>query len=106
MLFDTWHLFKKYLRISMRMPMWTVFGLIQPLLWLIIFSSLFAGFATMPGFPAASYIDYFLPGVIVMTVLFGSSWSGVSLLREINAGTVARMLVSPVSRTAIVLSRV
>ena len=41
-----------------------------------------------------------------MTVLFGSSWSGVSLLREITAGTVDKMLVSPVSRTAIVLSRV
>lgn len=41
-----------------------------------------------------------------MTVLFGSSWSGVSLLRELTAGTVARMLVSPISRTAVVLSRV
>ena len=106
MLFDIWHLFMKYLRISMRMPMWTLFGLIQPLLWLIIFSALFSRFANTPGFPAGSYIEYFLPGVIVMTVLFGSSWSGVSLLREITAGTVARLLVSPVSRTAIVLSRV
>lgn len=41
-----------------------------------------------------------------MTVLFGSSWSGVSLLREIQSGTVDKMLVAPVSRIAIVLSRV
>jgi ABC-2 type transport system permease protein len=67
---------------------------------------LFQNFASLPGFPADSYMDYFLPGVLIMTVLFGSSWAGVSLLREITAGTVDKMLVSPVSRSAIVLSRV
>ena len=106
MLTDTWHLFYKYFIITVRMPMWSLFGLIQPLLWLIIFSALFSHFAQVPGFPAASYVDYFIPGVLVMTVLFGSSWAGVSLLREINAGTVDKMLVSPVSRSSIVLSRV
>lgn len=51
-------------------------------------------------------MDFFVPGILVMTALFGSSWSGVSLLREITAGTVDKMLVSPVSRVSIVLSRV
>ena len=41
-----------------------------------------------------------------MTVLFGSSWSGVSLLREINFGTINKVLVTPVKRLSIVLSRV
>jgi ABC-2 type transport system permease protein len=103
---DTWHLFNKYWIISLRMPLWSLFSLIQPLLWLFIFTALFKNFATLPGFPSGSYVDYFLPGVLIMTVLFGSSWSGVSLLREITAGTVDKMLVSPVSRSAIVLSRV
>lgn len=90
----------------MRMPMWTLFGLAQPLIWLFIFGSLFSQFAQAPQFNGQSYIDYFLPGVLIMTVLFGSSWSGVSLLREITAGTVDRMLASPASRASIVLSRV
>ncbi len=106
MLADTWYLFNKYVKISMRMPLWSLFSLIQPLLWLFIFGALFNNFATLPGFPADTYIDYFVPGVLIMTVLFGSSWAGVSLLREISAGTVDKMLVSPASRTAIVLSRV
>lgn len=103
---DTWHLFRKYVIISMRMPLWSLFSLIQPLIWLFIFGALFKSFADLPGFPADSYIDYFLPGVLIMTVLFGSSWAGVSLLREISAGTVDKMLVSPASRASIVLSRV
>jgi len=103
---DTWHLFLKYTKITLRMPMWTLFTLIQPLLWLLIFTQLFKNFVQAPPAGGTSYIDFFVPGVLVMTALFGSSWSGVSLLREITAGSVDKMLVSPVSRVAIVLSRV
>jgi len=103
MLADTWHLFNKYMRITMRMPMWTLFTLIQPLIWLLIFGQLFKDFVQLGD---EDYMAFMVPGILVMTVLFGSSWSGVSLLREITAGTVDKMLVSPVSRVAIVLSRV
>lgn len=106
MLTDTWFLFNKYLKISLRTPLWSLFNLIQPLIWLVIFGQLFRTMATIPGFPADSYTAFFLPGVIIMTVLFGSSWSGVSLLREINSGAVDKMLVAPISRVSIVLSRV
>lgn len=101
MIADTLHLFNKYMIITLRMPLWTLFTLIQPLIWLIIFGQLFGRFVQ-----AENYMDFMVPGILIMTVLFGSSWSGVSLLREISAGTVDRMLVSPVSRVSIVLSRV
>ncbi len=101
MIADTWHLFNKYMIITLRMPLWTLFTLIQPLIWLIIFGQLFGRFVQ-----AENYMDFMVPGILIMTVLFGSSWSGVSLLREISAGTVDKLLVSPVSRVAIVLSRV
>jgi ABC-2 type transport system permease protein len=106
MLADTWYLFNKFMKITIRMPMWTLFTLVQPLIWLVIFGQLFKNIIQLPGFPTDSYMDFFVPGVLIMTVLFGSSWSGVSLLREIQSGTVDKMLVSPVSRIAIVLSRV
>lgn len=103
MLADTWFLFSKYMTITMRMPLWSLFTLIQPLIWLIIFGQLFGSFVqTTDG----NYMDFMVPGILIMTVLFGSSWSGVSLLREISSGTVDKMLVAPVSRVAIVLSRV
>src|SRR3569623_1953321 len=106
MLADTWHLFNKYMKITFRMPMWTLFTLVQPLIWLIIFGQLFKNITQLPGFPTENYMDFFVPGVLIMTALFGSSWSGVSLLREIQSGTVDKMLLSQASRVAIVLSRV
>jgi len=106
LLSDTWFLFNKYVRITLRMPMWALFTIIQPLIWLLIFGQLFKNMASIPGFPSGRYMDFFLPGAVIMTVLFGTSWSGVSLLREINFGTVDKMLVTPVSRVSIVMSRV
>jgi len=103
---DTYHLFQKYMRITWRMPLWTLFGLAQPLIWLIIFSDLFSEMAKLQGWPTASYANFFLPGVMVMTVLFGSAWAGVSLLRELNFGTVDKMMVTPIHRGAVLLSRV
>lgn len=102
---DTAALLKKYLLMTWRMPIWTFFGLIQPLLWLIIFGQLFKNLSRLPGFPEADYIQFLAPGVIVMTVLFGSSWSGVNLLRDLTFGIMEKLLVAPISRTAIVMSR-
>jgi ABC-2 type transport system permease protein len=103
---DTWYLFMKYTRITARMPMWTLFGLVQPLIWLVIFGQLFSRFAQMAGGESSSYLAFLTPGIVVMTVLFGSSWAGVNLLREITYGTVEKMMVTAVHRPAIVLSRV
>ncbi len=106
LLVDTWYLLEKYLRLSVRMPLWTLFGLIQPLIWLVIFGQLFKTIGDLPGFPAGSYLEFLTPGILVMTVLFGSSWAGVNLLREINFKIIEKMLVTVVSRESIVLSRV
>jgi ABC-2 type transport system permease protein len=103
---DTWYLFLKYARITLRMPMWTLFGLVQPLIWLVIFGQLFSRFAKMGGGESESYLAFLTPGIVVMTALFGSSWAGVNLLREITSGTVEKMMVTAVHRPAIVLSRV
>src|SRR3569623_565553 len=106
MLADTWYLFHKYMKITFRMPMWTLITLVQPLIWLIIFGQLIRNKTQLPGFTHGSYKDFFVPGVLIMTVLIGSAWCGVSRLREIHSGTVDKMLSSPASRVAIVLSRV
>ena len=102
---DTFVLFNKYLLMTWRMPIWTFFGLVQPLLWLIIFGQLFKSLAQLPGFPERNYVQFLAPGIIVMTVLYGSSWSGVNLLRDLTFGIMEKLLVAPVSRSSIVMSR-
>jgi len=102
---DIYTLFFKYLKLTWRMPMWTLFGLIQPLLWLVIFGQLFKGLTQLPQFPQGDYVQFITPGIIVMTVLFGASWSGVSLLRDLRHGIMEKLFVAPIDRSSIVLSR-
>lgn len=106
LLADTWYLFNKYVRLSVRMPLWTLFGLVQPMIWLVIFGHLFKNALQVPGFPPGGYLQFLTPAILVMTVLFGSSWAGVNLLREINFKIIEKMLVTTVSRESIILSRV
>ncbi|HZQ51280.1 MAG TPA: ABC transporter permease [Bryobacteraceae bacterium] len=75
----------------------------QPLLYLIAL-----GFGLGPVFQSAgrgSYLQFVAPGVIAMTVLFTSVFSGIALLWDRQFGFLKETLVAPVSRMQIVIGR-
>ena len=103
---DTWYLFVRHIKDSLRTPIWLLINLIQPLVWLLLFSKVFEGVAELPGFTTDSYLQFFAPGVIIMTVLFGSVWGGMNMIQDMDLGILDKMLASPVSRVSLVLGRV
>jgi len=103
---DTFHLLKRHLRTTLRIPIWIVVSLVQPIIWLTLFGQLFRRVVEIPGFGAGSYIQFLTPGVVIMTAMFGSAWSGMGLLDDLNEGVVDRMLATPVHRGAIIAGRV
>jgi ABC-2 type transport system permease protein len=52
------------------------------------------------------YLSYMAPGVIGMGLLFGSVFSGVSIIFDRQFGFMKEMLVAPVSRTSIILGKI
>jgi ABC-2 type transport system permease protein len=102
---DTWYLFIRNLRNSIRVPMLWAMSLIQPLIWLLLFGQLFKNIVNVPGFPTQNYLAYLAPGVILMTSLFGATFSGMGTLVDIDLGYLDKMLVTPVNRNAIMLGR-
>jgi len=102
---DTWYLFIRNLRNTSRVPMVWVMSLVQPLIWLLLFSQLFKNIVNVPGFPTESYLAFLAPGIIVMTSLFGAAFSGMGTLVDIDLGYLDKMLVTPVNRNAIMLGR-
>ena len=54
----------------------------------------------MPGFPPGGAFNVFVPGLLVMTALFGSTFVGFGFIGEMRGGVVERMRVTPMSRTA------
>ena len=76
----------------------------QPLLFL-----LGLGFGMGPVFQRAgmgNYIQFLAPGVIAMTVLFTSVFSGIELIWDRQFGFLKETLVAPVSRLTIMVGRV
>ena len=103
---DTYHLFVRHMQATLRMPVFVFITLFQPFLWLLLFSQLFEKITAVPGFSGDSYLQFLTPGIVVMTALFGSAWSGMGILADLDEGTIDRMLTTPVSRLAIISARV
>src|SRR5580704_5509955 len=92
----------RQLRAFARQPAYLVISLIQPVIWLFLFGSLFRKVVEQPGFGAGSYLDYLVPGVVIMSALSASMWSGMTVLEEIDRGVMDRFLVLPLHRSAII----
>ena len=75
----------------------------QPLLYLLVL-----GFGLGPVFQRAgngSYLQFVAPGVIGMTVLFTSVFSGIALLWDRQFGFLKETLVAPVPRMHVMIGR-
>jgi ABC-type multidrug transport system permease subunit len=85
-----------------RRPVTLVFSFVQPIIWMLFFGFLFHRYQLDLAYPGVSYLEFLVPGICTMTVLFGASQSGVGLLRDIQTGFLYRMLESPAPRSAII----
>jgi len=70
---------------------------VTPVMFVLMFTYLFGG--AMSG-STAEYLQYILPGVLVMSVLFTTVYSGVSLNTDVTKGVVDRFRSLPISRAA------
>lgn len=105
-LHDTVFLLQRHIRATVRMPVWIIITLIQPVLWLTFFGQLFRRVVELPGFAASAYIDHLAPGIVVMTALFGAAWSGMGLIQDLDTGVLHRMLATQARRAALIVAPV
>lgn len=90
---------KRYIRSRAQI----VASLGQPLLYLLVL-----GFGLGPVFQQAgkgSYLQFVAPGVIGMSVLFTSIFSGIGLLWDRQFGFLKETLVAPVPRLTVMIGR-
>src|SRR5689334_20469855 len=103
---QTWFMTQRQLTAIFRQPAYLVITLIQPVIWLFLFGSLFRKVVELPGFGTGSYLDYLVPGVVVMSAVSANMWAGMGTLEEIERGTLNRFLTTPVSRAALMNANV
>jgi len=82
----------------------------QPVIFWILFGAGLRSSFNAPSWAdslshAVSYQEYFLPGVAVLIVLFTAIFSTISIIEDRREGFLQGILVAPVSRLSIVLSK-
>jgi ABC-2 type transport system permease protein len=100
----TGYLTGRWLRTFTRLSVFMVISLIQPMIWLLLFGSLFSSLVRLPGFGSGvgNFVQFITPGVVMMTALFGGAWAGIVQVQDMERGVMDRMLASPVSRGAVI----
>jgi ABC-2 type transport system permease protein len=92
---------RRSLRHVLRYPLTLVVSVAVPVLLLLLFVGVFGALkGSLAAGSHASYIDYVMPGIIVMTAAYGSSVTGQSVNRDSTEGIIARfrtMAISPAS---------
>ena len=77
---------------------------IQPMLWLLIFGVTFSRLGAIPT-GDVPYLDYIAPGILAQSVLFVSIFFGIQTIWERDAGVLAKLMVTPTPRTALVTGK-
>ena len=90
---------KRYVRSRVQV----VVSLAQPCLYLFAFGFGFGAVFKQAGH--GSYLQFMAPGVVGMTVLFSSVFSGIAMLWDRQFGFLKETLVAPVSRLQIMIGR-
>lgn len=77
---------------------------VQPVLWLAVFGQVFS---KVRGIPTGniSYIDFMAPGILAQSILFSAIFYGIAIIWERDLGIIHKLLVTPASRTALVLGK-
>src|SRR5674476_1511242 len=97
---DTWTLAKRGLRHITRSPDTVITVLLMPIALMLLFVYVWGG-AMGQQTGSGSYIDFIVPGIVVMTVLSGISYAAVRLNMDVQSGIINRFRTMPVAPSSI-----
>jgi len=103
---DTYVIFHRAMVLSLRNPAWVIIGLMQPILYLVLFGPLLLPMTQLPGFPPGDAWRVLVPGLLVQLGIFGGAFVGFAIISEWREGVIDRMMVTPAARSTLILGRV
>lgn len=89
-----------------RTPQLVLFTLIQPVMFVLLFNYVFGGAIGTSLPPGVSYAQFLIPGIMVQTIVFGSSATSVGLADDLQKGIVDRFRSLPIARSAVLGGRI
>jgi ABC-2 type transport system permease protein len=105
---DVWVNFKRWNLKAVRNPFVLVVSLVQPIIFLVLFTEVFgnvAGSAVNRGLPGIGYETYLVPAIAIQVALAAAITSGVGLVNDVENGMFEKVLVTPMNRTAVFVGK-
>jgi ABC transporter DrrB family efflux protein len=87
----------------LRLPQLLVFNAMLNVVLLLLFNYVFGGAISTGGI---KYVQYFLPGFLAQTVVFGSTQTSVGIAEDLSKGLIDRFRSLPMARPAFLTGRV
>ena len=99
---DGWVTTKRNLLKIKRVPDILVFTLIQPIMFVLLFTYVYGGVIDIPG---SSYEEFLMAGIFAQTVVFGSTYSGSAMAQDLKDGIIDRFRTLPMNPAAVLVGR-
>jgi len=93
---------------TVRAPMMLAVSLLQPVVWLLLFSQTFRALGAGPQLGRLgyhSYLSFFTPAMVVLSVLFTALQSGMATVTDISTGVMDKLTTSPIPRWVVLAAR-
>jgi ABC transporter DrrB family efflux protein len=100
---DIWVMTQRDVRRYLRLPQLLLTNIILNVVLLLLFNYVFGGAIQTGG---VAYIQYFLPGFLAQSVVFGSTQTSVGISDDLSKGLIDRFRSLPMARVAFLSGRV
>jgi len=99
---DGWITTRRNLIKIKRVPDILVFTTLQPIMFVLLFSYVYAGSIEIPG---SDYKEFIMAGIFAQTVVFGSTFSGSAIANDLRDGIIDRFRTLPMRPSAVLVGR-
>ncbi|MEV5601032.1 ABC transporter permease [Streptomyces sp. NPDC052299] len=90
-----------------RIPEMILFGIIQPVMFVVLFTYVFGGSIAIPGagVSASAYKEFLMAGIFAQTVTFATAGAGAGIAEDMHKGLIDRFRSLPMARGAVLTGR-
>ncbi|MFD7558020.1 MULTISPECIES: ABC transporter permease [unclassified Streptomyces] len=89
-----------------RIPEMIIFGLIQPVMFVVLFSYVFGGSISVGGSTSPqAYREFLMAGIFAQTVTFATAGAGAGIADDMHKGLIDRFRSLPMARGAVLTGR-
>ncbi|WP_354497323.1 ABC transporter permease [Mycetocola sp. 2940] len=99
---DGWITTRRNLIKIKRVPDILVFTTLQPIMFVLLFTYVYAGVIDIPG---STYTEFIMAGIFAQTVVFGSTYSGSAMAQDLKDGIIDRFRTLPMTKSAVLIGR-